>query len=442
MDFYNPPNPVYEVEVKVEEAPASMSFTGPVRVPSYADAPARKVQNVAGSPIAELHKHIYSAAAKASHAVAPALAVQTLGVVARPKGAYSLGQHFTLAVPHPTASIMATPILISAPTASLAFAPTTGYVTDSSLVAEATSAFWKKFSIRSAYIILFIELYVCIRQWRLRTAKLPKDAQVKHDIVRGRVAYSMFHSALSAGRVALIIGFELVPWLWISIGQLQNAFLPAMSERMTDLVQSAGFFVACGLFYMLLHLLDFGLLFCFKGESGIKTLSRNWKLTNIAKNLASGRPVSIVLFLCMITTLITKVFVARITPILLPTLAIIQLLFIIFYPLVSQPHKSTLTLMEDEVLVEAMTELATTAKFPLKNIWISDKALSDANLEEGVSVCGWPKKNHIIVNKRMLSEFSSEDTMALLAYALGAWKTSVHIKKFFMAQVDSLSLSI
>lgn len=431
MDFYHPPNPAYEVK----------AFT-PQEKLDAADAPAWKIQTAEGGAIAELQKHIYSAAAKASHAVAPALAAQTLAAVARPKGAYSLGQHFTLAIPLPTASVMATPVLVSAPATALAFAPTTDYVAGSSLATEAASSFWKTFSIRSAYIILFIELYVCIRQWRLRTAKMPKDAPAQNDIVRGRVAYNMFHSALSAGRVALIIGFELVPWLWISIGQLQDAFSPTMSERMADSVQCAGFFVACGLFYMLLHLLDFGLLFCFKGESGIKTLFHNWTPSNIVKSMASGRPVSIVLFLSMIITLITKLFAARTTPILRPILLTIQLLFIIFYPLVSQPHKSTLTPMEDEVLVEAMTELATTAKFPLKSIWISDQVLSDAKLEdEGVRVSGWPRKNHIVVNKRMLSEFSSEDTMALLAYALGAWKTSVHLRKFFIAQVDPLYFS-
>jgi hypothetical protein len=301
---------------------------------------------------------------------------------------------------------------------------------------EIVTGFWRRFAIYAAAIICIVEVCACVRQIRRRRSTVPKNAPVKNDIVIGNAVYNFAHAANVFNRVWIVLIFELVPWLWISVGQLQTAFLPAMSTRMTDFTQCLLFFVACGLIYFPLHFLDAAQYFCFIGESFFKDTFRTFTPKQIIHNMANGRPVYIVLFLAILTTVVTKPFSARITPVILPAITTLQLLFIILYSLVSQPRQRTLTALEDEVLVEAMTELATAAKFPLKNIYVSNAPLSDADIEEqGVYVCGWPRKTRIVVNKRMLSEFSPEDNLALLSRALGVWKASISLRSFYMSQV-------
>lgn len=292
---------------------------------------------------------------------------------------------------------------------------------------------WRSFSIYAAFFILLLELAINVRQWRLRTRTSPPDVS-RHDIVKGTVIYNILRSLFSYSRLLILVEFELVPWLWLSTSQLENEFMPVMSEGTADFYHCLFFFVLSAFFYFLLHLLDFAQFFCFKGENPFASLFKKWTPKQIIPDVAAGRSVYIVLYLTIIVTLIAKLFVARVTHVVLLTMTIYHVVFIILYPLLSQPKEASLTVLEDEVLDVAITELATTAKLPLKNIYVSNAQLADENLESGIEICGWPRKNFIVVNKRILAEYTSEDILALLARELGFWKKGFPITSFIFAQ--------
>lgn len=89
--------------------------------------------------------------------------------------------------------------------------------------------------------------------------------------------------------------------------------------------------------------------------------------------------------------------------------------------------------MEDGETRHAIHELATIAKFPIKEIHVTEGALD--RVHTGVQAWGWPRKTYITVHKETLDQCTTSDITAFLAQELGAWKLSNGIRLFAVGQV-------
>jgi hypothetical protein len=171
-----------------------------------------------------------------------------------------------------------------------------------------------------------------------------------------------------------------------------------------------------------------------KKENPLENFYRGWTLKRMAHDFTHGRPVYVVLFMMMIGTVAVKTFSARVTRHLLVASLVFQALFIILHIRNSRPRMFDHILLDDEVMVTAITELATIAKVPLEGIYTTDGPLLE--IEEGIKVSPWPKKNRIIIHKKLIEELSKKDIMALAAHAIGKRHTSICF--FIMSQASFL----
>lgn len=298
---------------------------------------------------------------------------------------------------------------------------------------------WESFAIYFAIALLGLETFICVRQWRLRTAFLTATGNnypTRSDKLKGTAAYNLVHCMWSLGRVFYIYTFKGIPFLWNLAGKFQVAYLPAISPRANDFLQNLIFVLACGVAYLLLHAPDYSGQMLMKNENAIKNLRQRWTIKNFFKDISTGHTVYPVMILCLVEILAIKTFSARVTRILQLSAMVLQIIFVIFYPMLSQPKERDLVQLEDETLVASIIEIAETAKMKkLKGIYVSEGPLDD--VEQGVQVFGWPRKNNIVIHRSILNEFTPEDVKALVTRALGGWQKNISFASFFCSNVST-----
>ena len=140
-----------------------------------------------------------------------------------------------------------------------------------------------------------------------------------------------------------------------------------------------------------------------------------------------------VLFLVTMTVLEYRAMGKKIDGQYVILVGILQLAYIILYPIFMLPRAKTLSPLEPGKLKESLEELAKNVGFPLKNIYVVDNVLYDARV--ALQAWGWPRKTYIVIHKSFLEEYQAEDIVALLAQEFGCWKFSNGMRVFVVGQV-------
>lgn len=236
-------------------------------------------------------------------------------------------------------------------------------------------------------------------------------------------------------QIVVLIGLDVVPALWRLVVEteawlLEDTDLPHLWLSQ-DFDRSAMFMVYCYIAFLLINLPTYFYRTLVLKERVIRDFycgrqNHNW----IVRSIAKGRPVAAVMFYTGICTLEFKILKLKFDKNYALGVGITQLLFVLLYPILIQPQRKTLSVLEPGQMKDAIEELAAAAKFPLKNTYIID----DQHRQD-VQVFGLSRRKYIAIPKNMMAECSTDDTVGLVAHAMGSWKYSNGLRVFCMGQV-------
>ena len=231
-----------------------------------------------------------------------------------------------------------------------------------------------------------------------------------------------------------LIGLDAVPTLWRFVVAMEARVLEKTQwfhHRMSqDWDRSAIFMICCYFIYLLVNLPTYfyRTIVLKKGIIRDFYLRRrhNWLLDDIAR----GRPVNAVLLFTAICALEFKLLGLKFDSDYLLGVGLYQLTFLAVYPLMIQPIRKTLTIMEPGELKDAIEELSVAAKFPLKEAYIIDDQHTSC-----VQVFGLPKRKYIGIPQYMMEENDKDDLTGFVAHELGSWKHANGLRVFCVGQV-------
>jgi len=166
-------------------------------------------------------------------------------------------------------------------------------------------------------------------------------------------------------------------------------------------------------------------MWLYKGESSADARPV-WKWSNVWTDATNGKPVPAVLLLFCFNTLLFKALGMRLGGNLYFALTMLEInVPFILYPIYLQSRIQRVSQLELGELRLSIEGTASKVKFPLKNIHIITGPLG--NLEKGVQLMGWPKKNSVCIHEALLSSLSNDEVTALVASRLGDWKRCVSL---------------
>jgi len=152
---------------------------------------------------------------------------------------------------------------------------------------------------------------------------------------------------------------------------------------------------------------------------------------SMVREMVKGRPMQMVLDLTAVSLLLLQAFGKRMDRTYFITIVMLQFTFLVLYPILNQPCGNGLSELEPGKTREALEELATIAKFPLKNVYV----LQGETQELMVQTTGWPRQRNIIIHSTLIENSSTEDIVALTAQRLGWWKNGMWFAQLIVSQV-------
>jgi STE24 endopeptidase len=231
-------------------------------------------------------------------------------------------------------------------------------------------------------------------------------------------------------QVIAITSLDVIPKLWhVSEG----VKIPYFCKELEEFWESCVFLIFCWLGYRILNLPNYLYRYYVFKENVVREFygrkNRNWLFHSMAK----GFPTPAVLFLVTMTALEFTIPRKRFNRQYLILVGSFQVAYVILYPILTLPRAKTLSVLEPGRLRYSMEELTKTAGFPLKNIYVVDNIIYDANT--GVQAWGWPRKTYITIHKSIVEQHTLDNVVGLLAQELGCWKFGNGPRVFVLGQV-------
>jgi hypothetical protein len=235
-------------------------------------------------------------------------------------------------------------------------------------------------------------------------------------------------------QVAALIGLDAVPALWRFVVEKENKLLERTNLSHLfishDFDRSAMFIICCYIAFLLINIPTYLYRILVLKERVIRDFyspkNHNW----VVRDMAKGRPVSAVMFFTGICAWEFKIFGLKFDGNYVIGVGLCQLLFVILYPIFTQPKRKSLSIMGPGRTKDAIEEVAATAKFPLKNTYIIDDQGG-----QNIQAFGLPRKKCIGIPKTMIEESTTDDIIGLTAHAMGSWKYSNGFRIFCMGQL-------
>jgi hypothetical protein len=202
-----------------------------------------------------------------------------------------------------------------------------------------------------------------------------------------------------------------VPKLWALIAGVQEAHFGPLYDSGWD--RSYLFLLACYFIYPILKIPNF-LYRVVILERGSRAISPHDERAILGSTMLSSKDDQWPLLLSWLPSpLYYKIFEKKLNGSIVLWVAGFQVTYTILQPLLSQPRGKHLTPMGAGETRDAIHELATTAAFPIKEIYVTEGVLH--GVQTGVQAWGWPRKTYITVHKETLEQYTTNDITALLA---------------------------
>lgn len=309
-------------------------------------------------------------------------------------------------------------------------------ISKSSQSLDGSSFPWRSTVIYAACAQTLFEHYINIRQTKRSRRSLPANAEDAPPKILSDVNYYVWNAFHRFLLVLALVGSEAVPKLWTFVRGVQETRLPPLYD--SDWGRSYLFLVACYCMYPVLNIPHFLYRVFVSGEGVLSYfVSRRKRNSLVYAHIAEGRPVATVIVLTAMGTLYYKIFEKKLDGSFVLWVAGFQAVFAILRPILSQPRSKSLDIMWDGETRDAIHELATTAGFPVKEIYVVEGDLD--SVHNGVKTWGWPRKTYITVHKDVMEQCTTDDITALLAQELGSWKHGNGVRLFSVGQVPHLS---
>lgn len=299
-----------------------------------------------------------------------------------------------------------------------------------SSVLDDASIPWRTIVVWGAVAQTLAEYYINNRQLLLLHSSAKRAGQ---DVSRKgllEVHYNSFHAFYRFLQILFIVNFDAIPELWFWTSRVQAEYFPKQLYD-SDWGRSYLFLLACWLGWGV-TLIPNVLFQVFIVREGFKGW---WRRGRHDPNMAFSRLVQLIVIQCASGALQYKLLEKRLDVSLIGWCLLLQTFYAILIPVCIQPRGKHLTSMEEGETRKALTELAETAKFPLKDIYVMDKAHPIDGLENSVQAWGLFRKTYITVHEEALEMYNTSDLTALLAQELGAWKRCNGMRMFGMAQL-------
>jgi STE24 endopeptidase len=203
---------------------------------------------------------------------------------------------------------------------------------------------------------------------------------------------------------------------------------------MNEFWKSCLYLLACASIYLALNVPNLAFRSIALKENVLADIAAHWRLTWRLYEVARGNAMPTVLLLITGSVLFYEALGIKFNQWYVPVFMVAQFVFGITYPIVTQPRKKHLSLMEPEAMNDSIHDLASNVKLNLKNIYISDGP-EPKDIEDGVQTFGWPRMRYIAIHRAVIEQCTSEDIKALIAQQLGCWKYSNNIRAFYTSHV-------
>ncbi|KAE9372220.1 hypothetical protein N431DRAFT_408305 [Stipitochalara longipes BDJ] len=303
--------------------------------------------------------------------------------------------------------------------------------------------FTRKVAVWAAFAIFALESCINFRQARLQDCQREQTAAagdwnngVLHrpqDVQRART--QVIFRTMTAGHflllVLLVVQTNAAPGLWVLVGDFQAAFLPSFTN---ELWRSCLFLFVCLFIYLALNLPNYIFRSMILNEDVTAHFTARCQSTWSLHDLAGDNVMPTVLLFVTISVLLYQVFGVQFNRSYVPVFAASQLVFCFVYPIVSQPKKNQLSLLEPGSLNDEIHQLAVRAKLKLSNICISTGPLPK-DIEEGVRTLGWPRMKHLSIHESIFEQCSDDEIKALTAQKLGGWLYGNSIRAFVVSNI-------
>lgn len=236
--------------------------------------------------------------------------------------------------------------------------------------------------------------------------------------------------------VLLFAMFDVAPRLWALMGNIQTLLPPFFGS---EFWRSCLFLLSCCAIYLAVHAPNFAWLSVILKENVWAEFVAQFKSTWKLHELAGDNVIPSVLLVITASILIYQAIGIQFTRSYVLLFGASQLTFGIFYPILNQPKKKYLSLLESGNLKDEIDKLALSAKVKLRNIYIGTGPLPK-DFEDGVQTFGWPLHKHLSIHESVIEECTTEDIKALTAQQFGCWKAFNNMRASFFSHVRLRSL--
>lgn len=294
----------------------------------------------------------------------------------------------------------------------------------------------KYYFIIAIWVHYFLEVVINTHQSYLfvkQQSPTLTDSKEERPHANGRpsAVYRSWMACYWTNIINITLQYDLVPKLWTAAGRAIYYFGTPQTGELADILRTIWFLLFCYGIYAVLNVPELLIRVLYFKEDVLRVWRAKRKSHQIFHDAAQGRPMHLVILVVVESVIMLQGYGRRIDNQYLIITGLLQLVFALLYPILSQPRMKELTLMEDGKSKSALEELASNAGFPLKNLYtIEGHAMTPM-----IQTTGWPRKANIVINSSLLEECTTENLVALTVQKLGWWSNSSELRQLMISQV-------
>lgn len=302
---------------------------------------------------------------------------------------------------------------------------------------------WKTAVLVVSFCYFVAESWIIARQLRaLEKANVPRlpareldeeTFRTSHEYKRAKARLSLASGLWSQIIGAVLIVFDVLPWLWTSLGDLLDRWPLAATNTGHSIV-----FALCYLwFYNVIYLpIQLYGIFVIEAEFGFNRQTpglffRDFIMVQALNSVLLAPTLALILFIIDKTGDTFAVYVWLGT-------ALIQALIVTLDPILFTPLFNTLRPLTDKSILPKLKALAAEVGFPLHRLYVSDSSRRSAH--SNAYFYGFPWQMQLVIQDTLLEKASADVIVAVVTHELGHWKHQHSAQPFLIQQVQPTKL--